>query len=58
MSLTLYIVKDADGVTVAGPFACEDDANRRARVVAAKEPLKVEPHTFDTITGEGTLWRV
>lgn len=56
MTLTLYIVKDADGKPVAGPYAAEADANWRAKSLAAKRPLTVEPHTFATTPGEGTTW--
>ncbi|WP_262300140.1 hypothetical protein [Microvirga sesbaniae] len=56
MTLTLYIIKDAAGNPVDGPFVIEQEAHARAAIITAKRPVTVEPHTLTTTTGKGTTW--
>ncbi|MQW45308.1 hypothetical protein GHK68_24365 [Sinorhizobium meliloti] len=53
MTLILYIVKDGNGVPVAGPYVAKSYAEWRAKCIAAPQPCTVEPHTLATTTGEG-----
>jgi hypothetical protein len=57
MTLTLFIIKDANGAAVDGPFVIEQEANARAAIISARRPVTVEAHTFPTTTRQGATWR-